>query len=120
MNRAGMAENVFEHGHRAVAGPCPSSRLRLGYAKTARLFRVLECSGRGSGRNDEVSALGEQNSVLWKRWKRGGCAALGGGTERVVPEETPQPLGLGADHQFFSADRDRERQLIRGRVCASN
>src|SRR5450759_917124 len=101
MNRAGMAEVVYEHEHRAVAGHCPSSRLRLGYAKTARFFGVLECSGRRSGRNDELFALGEQDSFLWKRRKRGGCAAPGRGAERVVPEETTKPVGLGADHQFF-------------------
>src|ERR1022692_2172394 len=120
MNRAGTAEIIDEHGHCTVSGYRPSSRLRLGYAKTARFFGVLECSGRRSRRNDEVSALGEQDSFLWKRRKRGGCAALRRGAERAVPERTPEPLRLGADHQFLSADRDWERQLVRGRLCASN
>src|ERR1035438_9278268 len=115
MNRAGMAEIVYEHGCRAVAGYGPSSQLRLGYAKTARFFGILECSGRRSRRNDEVSALGVQDSFLWKRRKRGGCAALRRGAERAVPERTPEPLRLGADHQFLSADRDWERQSDLGR-----
>src|ERR1035438_4976043 len=108
MNRAGMAEIVYEHGCRAVAGYGPSSQLRLGYAKTARFFGILECSGRRSRRNDEVSALGVQDSFLWKRRKRGGCAGHGRGGEGGVPEETPKPLRLGADHQFFSDYSDWE------------
>src|ERR1035437_9310841 len=105
----------YERGYGAVSGGRQDSRLRVGDAEPAALFRVLERSGQSGRRNDEVSPLRKQGPVFWKWRQRRGCSAPGGGTERTVFEGTSQPLGLGANHQFLRSEERRVGEECRSR-----